>query len=81
MGEGTTLLDAARRAELPVASGCGAEGICGRCGMFVLAGADSLSAESERDRSAKRRNRIDPELRLACRTKAWGDVVVTARYW
>jgi 2Fe-2S ferredoxin len=81
LGAGTTLLAAARRAGLPVASACGAEGICGRCGMLVLEGATSLSAESDRERSVKRRNRIDPGLRLACRTETWGDVVVTASHW
>ena len=44
--EGMTLLEAARRAGLPMASACGAEGICGRCGLRVLTGAGGLSAES-----------------------------------
>jgi len=78
---GTTLLDAARRAGLPMASACGADGLCARCGVRVLAGAGSLSAETESERRQKRRNRIDPELRLACRAAATGDVEVTAGYW
>ena len=33
---GTSLLEAARRAGLPVASACGADGICARCGLDIL---------------------------------------------
>jgi ferredoxin len=78
---GTTLLEAARRAGLPMASACGADGICARCGVRVLAGADRLSPETQAEERQKRRNRIDPALRLACRAAALGDVEVTAGYW
>jgi len=78
---GTSLLDAARRAGMPVASACGAFGLCGRCGMQVLAGGEELSAEMPGEADAKQRNRIAPQLRLACRASVWGDVEVTAAYW
>ena len=78
---GTTLLEAARRAGLPVASACGAAGICSRCGVRVLAGAQGLSPETELEARQKQRNRIDPSLRLACRAEAFGDVEVTTGYW
>ena len=78
---GTTLLDATHRAGLPMASSCGAEGICGRCGVRILAGAESLSEETASESDVKRRNRIDDDLRLACRASAQGPVEVTANYW
>ena len=78
---GTTILEAARRAGLPMASSCGADGICARCGLRVLAGARGLSPETEPETRQKQRNRIDPSLRLACRAEAFGDVEVTAGYW
>jgi ferredoxin, 2Fe-2S len=78
---GTTLLEAARRAGLPIASACGADGVCARCGVRVLAGAASLSAEDEVEARQKRRNRVDPALRLACRAAVSGDVEVGASYW
>jgi ferredoxin len=78
---GTTLLEAARRAGLPIASACGADGICARCAVRVLAGALALSPETELEERQKVRNRIDPTLRLACRAAALGDVEVTAGYW
>jgi uncharacterized 2Fe-2S/4Fe-4S cluster protein (DUF4445 family) len=78
---GTTLLDAARRAALPVASACGAEALCGRCGLALLAGGEALAPESPEERRTKLRNRVDPSLRLACRTRIVADLEVTASYW
>ena len=79
--EGTSLLEAARRAGLPVASACGADGICARCGLAILEGAEGLPAESERESRIKDANRIDEDLRLACRIRLECDLVVTAPYW
>jgi uncharacterized 2Fe-2S/4Fe-4S cluster protein (DUF4445 family) len=78
---GTMLLDAARRAALPVASACGAVALCGRCGLEVVAGTDALGDETAEERRAKRSNRIEPGLRLACRTAVVADLEVTAPYW
>lgn len=78
---GTTLFDACRRAGLPLASACGGDALCGRCGVRMLGGAAALPAESERETLAKRRNRVDPGLRLACCVAPSGDVDVTTPYW
>jgi adenylate cyclase len=76
---GTSLLEAARLAGLPVASACGADGICARCGLEILEGA--VAAPSEREQTLKQRNRIHPQMRLACRIRLCGDLTVTAPYW
>ena len=81
MAPGTLLLDAARRAALPVASACGAEALCGRCGLEVRRGAASLDDETPEELLAKRRNRVPSELRLACRTAVRADLEVSAPYW
>ena len=78
---GTLLLDAARQADLPLARACGAEGLCGRCGLTVLEGAETLTGESALEARAKQRNRVSPGQRLACRVGVAGDLVVTASYW
>lgn len=78
---GTSLLEVARDAGLPVASACGAEAVCARCGLEILEGAESLAPESDREVRVKQRNRIDPQLRLACQIPLRGDLVVTAPYW
>ena len=65
VARGTTLWEAVRSAGLPIASACGADGICGRCGVTVLEGSETLAAETPREAEVKRRNRVDPTQRLA----------------
>ena len=79
--DGTTLLDAACRAGLPVARSCDGGALCARCGVSVLEGAERLSAETPAESEAKLRNRIPAELRLACLCRIHGPVAVTASYW
>ena len=78
---GTTLLDATIAAGLPIARSCGAEGVCAKCALEILAGAAQLSAETPEELRIKARNHIEPACRLACRAKLGGDVTVTASYW
>ena len=78
---GTSLLEVARSAGLPVASSCGASAVCARCGLRIVEGAQSLEPESEREIRIKQRNRIDSALRLACLIPLRSDLVVTAPYW
>jgi ferredoxin len=81
LAPGGTLHDAARQAGLPIASACGADGLCARCGVEVVAGREHLPPESEDEARAKRRNRIEPNLRLGCRVAPTGNVVITTPYW
>jgi ferredoxin len=78
---GTTLLDAAIAAGLPIARSCGAEGVCSKCALRVIGGGEHLSPEMPDETRIKRRNRVDAELRLACRAEIRGDVTVSASYW
>jgi ferredoxin len=79
---GVSLHEAIRRAGLPIASACGADGICGRCAVSVHAGASNLSAETPDEAQLKRRNRVDTRERLACRARiTGGEIAVTASYW
>lgn len=76
-----TLLEATRAAGLPIASACGENGACARCGLAILEGGGDLEAETERERRIKERNRIDPELRLACRVRPTASLTARATYW
>jgi uncharacterized 2Fe-2S/4Fe-4S cluster protein (DUF4445 family) len=81
VARGTPLLEAAQQVGLPIAAACSANGLCARCGVIVLDGHASLSAETEAEADIKRVNRIDPEQRLACMATASGNVTITATYW
>lgn len=76
-----TLLEVTREAGLPIASACGENGACARCGLEIVAGADAIEPETDREIRIKERNRIDPSLRLACRVRPRGDMTVRAAYW
>ncbi len=78
---GSNLLETARGAGLTVASACGADGICGRCGLEIVEGENTLDPPREREVRVRERNRIDPNLRLSCMLTVEGDLVVTAPYW
>ena len=78
---GTTLLEAVVSAGLPIARSCGADGICGKCALRILDGETALGPETDDETRIKARNRVDPELRLACRVRVGGDVTATASYW
>lgn len=81
MAAGTTLLEAARMAQLPVATACGASQLCGRCGLQIVEGGESLASETPLEAHIKQLNRVDVELRLSCRLTVEADLVVTAQYW
>ncbi len=76
---GTRLIDAVRRAGLPIARACGDDLICGLCGVRILEG--EVTRESRVESRAKRANRIDPELRLACAIRVRSDLTLSADYW
>lgn len=76
-----TLLEATRLAGLPIASACGENGACARCGVEIVDGPETLEAETDREKKIKQRNRIDPHLRLACRVHPRGNLTVRASYW
>ena len=76
---GRLLIEAIRDAEFPIASSCGDDLACARCGVRILAGRVNREAPIERD--AKQRNRVDPELRLACAVRVHHDLEITADYW
>ena len=78
---GERLIDVAFRAALPVGNACDREGICGRCGLRILSGAQNSPAETQAEVRTKAANRIDPALRLSCLLRIEGPMIVTADYW
>ena len=81
VARGTSLLEAARQAGLPVASSCDRNVACGRCGMHVIASARGMRRESDRERAVKSRNRVEADVRLSCVFPVDGDLTVTTSYW
>jgi len=76
-----TVLDVARRAAAPLGNSCGGIGICARCKVRVIAGAENLTPPtSVETRWAAARGFAEDE-RMACQAVVRGDCVVTTSYW
>ncbi len=76
-----TVLDAARRADAPIGNSCGSVGVCGRCRVVVLAGAENLSPPTMIEIRVSAQRGFEPDERLACQAVVMGDVEVTTSYW
>ena len=72
--KGVTVMDAAAKAGLELASDCGGKGRCGRCRVGIVSG--SVSPPNEAESATAKRNRFGPTDRLACRTELLGPAKV-----
>jgi ferredoxin len=76
-----SILDVARRADVPLGNSCGGVGVCTRCKVRVVTGADNLRpATSIELRFGSARGFADDE-RMACQAVVMGDCEVTTTYW
>lgn len=78
---GATLLEAVGAVHLPLGQSCSGEGLCGRCRVRVVSGAEHLSpVADDEERTLVERDAAGGE-RLACRARVFGPVSVTTTYW
>jgi 2Fe-2S ferredoxin len=76
-----TLLDAGRRAGVPIGNSCGAIGICARCRVRIVSGAGNLTPPTAIETQVTQRRKLDPDERLACQAVVCGDCEITTTYW
>jgi 2Fe-2S ferredoxin len=72
-----SLLDAG----VPVASSCNSEGVCAKCGIQIMEGAENLSVPNAIEIFLKEKNKIRSDFRISCQTQVLGDVLIDAGYW
>ncbi|WP_413612965.1 2Fe-2S iron-sulfur cluster-binding protein [Bdellovibrio sp. HCB-110] len=78
---GANLMKSLLDAGLPVASSCDGDGVCAKCKIIIIEGAENLSGENETEAFLKESNNIPKELRISCQTEVFGDITVDASYW
>ncbi len=78
---GANLMKSLLEAGLPVASSCKGDGICAKCRVLIVTGAENLSQINPREQVLRDRLRIPREARISCQTGVLGDVTVDASYW
>jgi ferredoxin len=76
-----TVLDVARRAGAPIGNSCGATGICARCRVRVVDGAENLSPMTTIELRTLTRVGFAEGERLACQAAVFGDCSITTTYW
>jgi ferredoxin, 2Fe-2S len=78
---GSNLMQALLTGGLPVASSCGGEGVCAKCRVETVDGADGLSPRTDLERSLAERHQIPANERISCQTCVDGDITVDTGYW
>lgn len=65
---------------IPVASSCGGDGICGKCRMKVYT-PDELPTMSDLEKRTLEKNNGEPGERLSCQLHLKGNAMVETTYW
>ena len=79
--DGETLLDAARAANVTIGNSCGGVGVCARCRVRVVEGAQNLSTPTSIEQRVGGARDFTAEERLACQATVRGDCAITTSYW
>lgn len=79
--DGAVLMDALLAAGLPVASSCHGDGVCGKCRIRIVEGAENLSKIQEVERMMRERLKVPSDYRISCQTKIYGDILIDTTYW
>jgi adenylate cyclase len=74
--EGTSILAASLRAGIPHCHECGGNARCSTCRVVVVDGLETCAPRNEREQAISDRLHFPPEVRLACQTRATGELVV-----
>ena len=71
---GESVLEAARRAHLPIAHACGGKAKCSTCRIWILEGAEACPTEGAVERELTSRLGLTDDIRLACQLRPTGDI-------
>ncbi|MCJ8276970.1 MAG: 2Fe-2S iron-sulfur cluster binding domain-containing protein [Bdellovibrionales bacterium] len=75
-----TLMDNIIENNIPVASSCGGDGICGKCKMKIMATSE-LQPLSELERRTLEKNQGEPNERLSCQIHLKQNAMAETNYW
>lgn len=79
--DGANLMKTLTDAGVPVASSCQGEGVCAKCKVRILEGAENLSRENATESDLREIHDLAKDERISCQSTAHGDVKVDTRYW
>lgn len=76
-----SILDVARRAGVPLGNACGGVGVCTRCKVRVLTGAENLTPPTSIEIRFSASRGFAADERMACQAVVRGECEVTTTYW
>jgi len=69
------------QADMPVASSCGGDGVCGKCRIKISEGAQNLSPEGTTEAEIKDIHDVPKKERISCQVTILGDITIDTNYW
>ncbi len=78
---GSSLMKSLLAAGVPVASSCHGDGVCAKCRVQILEGAENLSLRNETEVFLAEKASLKKNERISCQVEVLSDVVVDASYW
>gem|GEM_PF-280074 len=76
-----TLLSLLHQNDIPLASSCNGDAVCGWCKVQIIRGLESLHPPTNRELHLKKRHLFKDNERLACQTQAEQELSITTTYW
>lgn len=78
---GAVLMKVLLDQNIPVASSCFGDGICGKCKIKVIVGSENLSEVQQLEKTLCERLKIQSPFRISCQTLVMGDIEIDTTYW
>jgi 2Fe-2S ferredoxin len=77
----SSLMEQLTKNNIPVATSCDGEGVCGMCRINIISGEDQLSKKTELEQQFFNNHEFPKSYRLSCQCKAKGPVIIDTDYW
>lgn len=78
---GSNLMKALLDGGVPVASSCGGDGVCRKCVLKIVKGAENLPVPNELEEHLIDRDSLTKNQRISCQVVVNGDITVDTPYW
>lgn len=79
--KGCNLMTALQENNIPVASSCAGDAVCGKCLIEVLHGRENLNSPNAEEKFLLEKDRVPTRFRISCQCRVNGDLEVDAPYW
>jgi ferredoxin, 2Fe-2S len=76
-----TIFQTLRHHDIPVASSCLGDGVCGKCRVSISAGLENLSPMEPLEKKLMDKYGLSDQQRISCQCRALGDITITTTYW